>query len=143
MPPSITTDDSERRCVATFQGEISYETLADYFKGRLAENSFGYDQLLVATEASLAMDSKAISSLVLFMERAAAQATPGRIAIVTNDLLSYGLLRMFSSLALGHGAIAVFRARRSGAVAWLVGIAAACSERARAARFAVLPPADR
>ena len=81
MSVSCQSNESERRLVATFKGPFDYESIVRQIKRRLAQKTFGFDTLIIATETTLNLTTDEVHRLVDYLDSAVKKAMPGRTSL--------------------------------------------------------------
>jgi hypothetical protein len=99
MSTTFTCDHSSRRVFIVRRGVFTIDDLIDSVRRMRATNVWGYSVLVDAREASAELSPIESHQLVDRIGGIGDATERGAIAVVAADDLTFGMLRMFSSLA--------------------------------------------
>ena len=103
MPVSFVIDSKTSIVHATATGIISYADVLTYIAGKLRAGVITKDELIDLRDVTLDLSAADLPAIAGEVSNALAGQPPGRIAVLTNSAIIYGLARGYAELTKGHG----------------------------------------
>jgi len=109
MPITYERDDLRRRIIVTLEGPLDVDEIVATIDRQASEGTWHYSRLYDARlhEAPTSAQIRALLGHVL--ERTRMHGPRGPVAVVTDHLAVYGMVRMYMSLGENDGTVEVFR----------------------------------
>ena len=131
MPISYEIDHNTQRVRAVASGDIRLEDLTAHFSALVQDHCLEYPRLLDARQANLLLTAEETRRLVPFVARLRDDHGQARTAFIAESDVSFGMARMYATLAAEADAgFMVYRTLEEGAV-WLGWAASEVGQHAR------------
>jgi hypothetical protein len=113
VPIAVERDDTRRRLTVTATGLVDFETMATFVSTARPGDLRSYTLLFDGTAATFGFSYEQVRTLAARLGELRATGPRGRVAIVAPSDGSYGVMRIYETLAQGVGVdyMQVFRSR--------------------------------
>lgn len=118
MPISYSIDTERGRLLATAQGPITYSEIVAHLEKERKDRGLPYPELIEAMEATAVISAAEVRKVVERLRELGRRNALGPTAVVTDDDVAYGLLRMLEFLVEDVCDVRPFRDRHKAEV-WL------------------------
>jgi hypothetical protein len=110
MPITYERDDLRRRITVTLEGRFDVDEIVAAIDRQASERTWHHSRLYDARRLHEAPSSAQIRALLGHVrERTRMHGPRGPVAVVTDHLAVYGMVRMYMSLGENDGTVEVFR----------------------------------